>query len=65
LEAVKGQEAHKNGAAIHFTEPWQPANVTDYWSDVSSGGLNYRQVQVMNGRMHCPGETEKNHDILQ
>jgi hypothetical protein len=61
---VKGQEAHQNGAAVHFTEPWQPVYDTEYWSGVRSGGLNYRQFQVMNGKVHCPGE-DKNHDILQ
>jgi len=47
---VKGQEAHQNGAAVHFTEPWQPAYDTEYWSGVRSGGLNYRQFQMMNGK---------------
>lgn len=62
---MKGQEAHQNSVAIHFSEPWQPAYDTDYWSGVRSRGLNYRQVQVMNGTVHCPEEIEKNHDVLQ
>jgi len=61
LGALKGQATHQNGAAMHFTEPWQSAYDTDYWSGVRSGGLNHRQVQVMNRKVHCPRETEKNH----